>query len=76
MAGTARKPRVKPQEVRLTKGDQTRVVRSVDDLVSAKFDGWAVDKAGAESVAAPAADTAAGSPPAAPAAGNPKPRQN
>lgn len=46
-----RKPAVKADEIRLVKDDKTKIVRSREDLVAAKFDGWQVDKAGAESVA-------------------------
>jgi hypothetical protein len=45
--------RTKPDEVTLVKGDDTRTVRSVDDVVRLKFDGYTVKSAGAESVAAP-----------------------
>lgn len=39
-------------EVTLVRGDETRTVKSVDDVVKMKFDGWTVEKAGAESVVA------------------------
>jgi len=60
MAAGQRKPRIQPEEVRLTKGGQTKVVRSRDDLVKAEFDGWIVDKAGEKSVANTPADNPAG----------------
>jgi len=41
-----------PDEVTLVKGDDRRTVKSVDDVVRLKFDGYTVEKAGAKSVVA------------------------